>query len=669
MLLDLKSKYIPLFESDSRYYVITGGRGSGKSFSINVFLLLLTYELNQTILFTRYTLTSAEVSIIPEFIEKIEMLDRQADFEITKKEIVNKTTGSKILFKGIKTGAGNQTANLKSLAGVTCWVLDEAEELTDENVLDKIDFSIRLKGIQNRVILILNPTTKEHFIYQRFFESVGWDAGVNGTKNDTTYIHTTYLDNIENLDKSFLNQVERLKTTNENKYKHTILGGWLEKAEGVIFTNWRIGNFETHSTPIYGQDYGYSIDPTTLVKTSIDFKNKRIFVEELLHKPNLTTTDIMQLNKSLTNGGLIYGDSAESRLIAELQMAGCNILPVKKTEVTFGISVLQDYELIITENSTNLIKELNNYHWLDNKKATPCDMHNHCFTADTMVTTINGQVPINEVQVNDLVLTSEGYKRVLKTFDNGVKEVNEYSMQFDTFSVSLCSTKEHKIKTKNGWKKISQLQEMDTLYKYKCLTENNSNYIREKDTLVEVQRDCIERFGNSIRGKYQKATIFTTLMEIPRIIAYQILIWYTGLCIVGSRVKKGLKRILSSLKSFTQKVLSQRKNGTSLKMVENGIVNTENKRGSIGNNQRKNVLFVRKNTKHHSQVEVNTAIKTAKLKHFAKGESYKARVYDLMVEDCHEYFANGILVHNCVDALRYATVGQIVIKESKYYVY
>jgi phage terminase large subunit len=62
---------------------------------------------------------------------------------------------------------------LKSLAGVTTWVLDEAEELTDEDTFDKIDFSIRAKNIQNRVILVLNPATKEHFIYKRFFESKG----------------------------------------------------------------------------------------------------------------------------------------------------------------------------------------------------------------------------------------------------------------------------------------------------------------------------------------------------------------------------------------------------------------------------------------------------------------------------------------------------------------
>lgn len=108
---------------------------------------------------------------------------------------------------------------MKSLAGVTCWVLDEAEELVDEDIFDKIDLSIRAKNKQNRVILVLNPSTKEHFIYQKFFESKGVEAGSNLTKGDTTYIHTTYLDNIENLSQSFLDQVEdtkkrRLKSIN-----------------------------------------------------------------------------------------------------------------------------------------------------------------------------------------------------------------------------------------------------------------------------------------------------------------------------------------------------------------------------------------------------------------------------------------------------------------------
>ena len=78
-----------------------------------MFLLALTYEEGHTILFTRYTLTSAHVSIIPEFLEKIELINRYSDFHITKDEIINLKTGSKILFKGIKTSSGQQTASLK----------------------------------------------------------------------------------------------------------------------------------------------------------------------------------------------------------------------------------------------------------------------------------------------------------------------------------------------------------------------------------------------------------------------------------------------------------------------------------------------------------------------------------------------------------------------------
>ena len=66
------------------------------------------------------------------------------------------------MFKGIRTSSGNQTAALKSLNGVTTFVVDEAEELLEEDVFNKIDFSIRTQGKQNRCILILNPATKEH---------------------------------------------------------------------------------------------------------------------------------------------------------------------------------------------------------------------------------------------------------------------------------------------------------------------------------------------------------------------------------------------------------------------------------------------------------------------------------------------------------------------------
>ncbi len=381
-MISLNNKY-NLLGSESRYFVITGGRGSGKSYSLNSFLLLLTYEAGHVILFTRYTLTSANVSIIPEFIDKIESADLSRDFYITKDEIINLKTGSKILFKGIKTSSGTQTANLKSLAGVTTWVLDEAEELTDEETFEKIDFSIRTKGIQNRVILVLNPATKEHFIYKKFFEDKGIESGTNLIKGDTTYIHTTYLDNIENLSESFITQIENIKNRRPEKYKHQILGGWLDKAEGVIFNNWTIGKYENVGTTVYGQDFGFSNDPTTLIECNIDASNKRIYINERYSLQALTTSQIYQLNKQHCLDSLIVADSAEPRLINELQTLGLNIVPTIKGQgsVTYGISLLQDYDLIITPESINLIKEMNNYCWLEKKSNTPIDKHNHLIDA------------------------------------------------------------------------------------------------------------------------------------------------------------------------------------------------------------------------------------------------------------------------------------------------
>jgi len=377
-LITLKSKYKPLFTNDTRYFILTGGRGSAKSFGVGTFTNLLSFEQGHKILFTRQTMTSAHLSIIPEFQEKIDLMNLNDFFEVNKSEIKNKQSGSEIIFRGIKTSSGDQTANLKSLQGVTTWVLDEAEELTDEATFDKINLSIRQKGKQNRVILILNPSTKEHWIYKRFFEDKGIAEGFNGIKDDVTYIHTTYLDNIKHLDQSFIDEIEKIKETNPKKYKHQILGGWLDKAEGVVFTNWRIDHFIEQNLTAYGQDFGFSVDPTTLVKVSIDKANKRIYAQELLYKPKLNTSEIYTENvRYCGQRGLIIADSAEPRLIEELRSRGLNIRGIDKPKIVDRIALVQDYELIVSPDSINIIKELNNYVWHDKKSQTPIDDYNH----------------------------------------------------------------------------------------------------------------------------------------------------------------------------------------------------------------------------------------------------------------------------------------------------
>lgn len=373
----LNPKYEPLFLNDSRYFVVTGGRGSGKSFSVGSFLALLTMEQGHKILFTRYTMTSAATSIIPEFIEKIELYGISEHFRITKDEILNMSTGSSIIFKGIKTAAGNQTAALKSLQGITTFVLDEAEELIDEDTFDKIDQSVRDKNKPNRVILILNPTTKEHWIYQRFFAAKAVNGGYNGSKDNVTYIHTTYKDNQDHLSESFLEQIQDMRRRRPDRYNHQILGGWLDKAEGVVFTRWTIGPFNEYAPYIYGQDFGFSVDPTVLLKVAIDKDRKKMWLKTMYCKVGLSTKEIGEMNRRYAQDELIVCDSAEPRLLQELKIY-CNVKPAIKRQgsILTGIALIQDFDLIIDPDSLELIKELNNYVW-HSRNERPIDKWNH----------------------------------------------------------------------------------------------------------------------------------------------------------------------------------------------------------------------------------------------------------------------------------------------------
>lgn len=318
---------------------------------------------------------------------------------------------------------------------------------------------------------------------------------------------------------------------------------------------------------------------------------------------------------------------------------------------------MQQQEYLVTSNSTNLIKELRSYIWDTDKTGKrlnkPIDHHNHCFVGDTLITTIKGQVKIKDVQAGDLVLTSNGYKKVLKRWDNGLKQVSNYSMQFETKNVYLSCTNEHLIKTVKKWKQVSHLNTNDTLFLYNYLTEKNTGYTQMKSILVGVIEGFIQMFGNITMEIYQKVITCIMLMAIPIIMTFQILTSFLRHFIYGLKVKSDLKTILNGQKIFMQKVLKKQKNGISQNKVENGILNTGKKVGLIESLKNWFVKFVIKNTKQDMEEFQSIAIQTAKLLRLDVEEKGYQLVYDLFVEETHEYFANGILVHNCVDALRY----------------
>ena len=386
--------YYPLYTDKEKFIIlITGGRGSGKSFNAATFIERLTFEMTpieklvHKILYTRYTMISASISVIPEFFEKVELDGTEKYFKTTKTDVVNNMTGSAIMFRGIKTSSGNQTAKLKSIHGITTFVCDEAEEWTSEDDYDKLMLSIRQKGIQNRIIIIMNPTDSNHFIYKKYIEKTHKLVEIDGvqvqisTHPNVLHIHTTYLDNKENLSEQFIQEVESMKKDNPEKYAHTVIGRWADVAEGAVLKKWGIvKEFPEWTKKVaIGLDFGYSQDPTAAIRCGI--VDNALFLDELCYQTGMLSSDII---KTLRPYGLkVIADSADPRLIQEIHNGGVKIYPVEKGSgsIKAGLDKMQDLEIYITRRSYNLLEEFRKYVWAKDKDGNytnePEDDNNH----------------------------------------------------------------------------------------------------------------------------------------------------------------------------------------------------------------------------------------------------------------------------------------------------
>lgn len=377
--------YHPLYTDTEKFIIlITGGRGSGKSFNTSTFIERLTFEMTEAekivhqILYTRYTMVSAGMSIIPEMMEKIELDGTTKYFKTTKTDIVNKMTKSRIMFRGIKTSSGNQTAKLKSIQGITTFVCDEAEEWTNEAEFDKIMLSIRKKGIQNRIIIIMNPTDSNHFIYKKYIENTHRQVNIDGvdvqisTHPNVLHIHTTYFDNYENLSPEFIKEVEHIKENDPYKYAHTVIGKWADVAEGAIYKKWGVAKeFPQWCKKVaVGLDFGFTHDETAIVRCGV--VDNDLYIDEICYKTQMLTKDIIQTLKPYAYQGLkVIADSADPRLIQEIHNAGVKIYPVEKGagSIVAGIEKAKEFNIFITERSYNLQKELRKYVWDKDKNG------------------------------------------------------------------------------------------------------------------------------------------------------------------------------------------------------------------------------------------------------------------------------------------------------------
>lgn len=199
----------------------------------------------------------------------------------------------------------------------------------------------------------------------------------------TFHFISTYKDN-PFLEQTIIDEIESLQY--KNKVLWTVYGlGLQAMAEGLVFPDFEIvDEFPTYAKHVgAGLDFGYSADPTAVVRCGI--VDDCMYLDELCYQTHMLTSEIIDVLKPL--GLFVYADSADPRLIQEISNAGIVIYPADKYKgsVMGGLFKMMEYKLCVTKRSVNLIKELKNYVYEQNKDGkfinAPIDAYNHLIDA------------------------------------------------------------------------------------------------------------------------------------------------------------------------------------------------------------------------------------------------------------------------------------------------
>lgn len=219
--------------------------------------------------------------------------------------------------------------------------------------------------------------------YNPSFSDEHWICEVNRDPRTYHFI-STYKDN-PFLEQKVVDEIESLKRKNFSLWQIYGLGQQAQ-VEGLVFRNVevvdRVPETGYRRRRFLGMDFGYTNDPTAIIDVLIEEETKTLYLDELCYRTSMLTSDIVAELKP--QGQIkVISESADPRLVQEIYRAGINIHPVVKYQgsVEAGLTKMQEYKIIITKRSTNLIKEFRNYTYSQDKEGkwlnTPIDVWNH----------------------------------------------------------------------------------------------------------------------------------------------------------------------------------------------------------------------------------------------------------------------------------------------------
>jgi len=351
-----KKIYDFLEQTNYKIYVIYGGAGSGKSYTVTQFLIvdkLLKYKNKRLLVTRKYnpSLKQTAYSLMLEWLQKLEVKYEEKKSE----QVIKLPNGSEILFRGM-----DDAEKIKSSEFNYIWM----EEATEFTMQDFLQLRLRLRranaGQRNQMFLTFNPVSSwvtDHFLKQE--------------QEDVGILQTTYKDNIRFLDDDYVKALEGLANQDLSFYQIYALGQVAELKNKVYNNYVIVKNIPSKFDEIvYGLDFGYN-NPTACLKIGI--KDDEIYILDELYETHLTNADLIEKLKDFIDNKYneIYSDVEPDR-VREIHLAGFNIRQAKK-HVKNGIDFLKRKKIYINEKCTNTIEEIKSYKYKEDKSGNVLD--------------------------------------------------------------------------------------------------------------------------------------------------------------------------------------------------------------------------------------------------------------------------------------------------------
>lgn len=372
-----------------RYKVVKGSRASKKSSTQS---LRVIYEIVSNPVINWLVVRKTERTLRDSCFAQLKWAMRRLHVEkyfrcsVSPLEITYIPTGQKILFRGLDDPLKVTSITVDSGCLCRLWI-EEAYEITKEDDFNRLDESIRgqlPEGMYHQVVLTFNPWSDRHWLKKRFFD----------TPNPNVLAMTTNYRCNEFLSQSDLVLFEEIKK-NPRRYAVAGEGDW-GVVDGLVYENWKEQVFDTSEITrrttvksAFGLDFGYTNDPSAFICLLVDETAREIYVFDEMYQKGMSNDDI---GEELVRRGYskerIRADSAEPKSIAYLRKKYLRRIRAAKKgpdSIMAGVTLIQDYTIIIHPSCVNFITEISNYTWatdkFDNKINKPVDDFNHLMDA------------------------------------------------------------------------------------------------------------------------------------------------------------------------------------------------------------------------------------------------------------------------------------------------